>query len=1227
MSTAANKVTIDGNEAAACVAYKASEVIAIYPITPSSAMGELSDAWSAKGKRNLWGQVPTVVEMQSEAGAAGAVHGALQGGSLATTFTSSQGLLLMIPVMYKIAGELTPAVFHVAARSIATQALSIFGDHSDVMAVRSTGWAVLFSANVQECMDMALVAHAASLESRLPFVHAFDGFRTSHEVRKIDELSEADIRAIIDDKFVDAHRKRGLTPDAPVVRGMAHNPDTMFQARETVNPYYQAAPTVVERVLERFGARTGRHYKLFEYQGAPDAERVIIIMGSGCEVAAQAAAALGAKGEKVGVLTVRLYRPFSAEHFIAALPPTVRTIAVLDRTKEPGAAGEPLYEDVVTCLAEARAASQGPKAEVRVVSGRYGLSSKDFTPAMAKTVFDEIAKDLPRNHFTIGIHDDVTGSSLPWDPDFITEDTDGVRAVFWGLGSDGTVGANKSAIKIIGDETDNYAQGHFEFDSKKAGTLTISHLRFGPRPICSPYLIQRASFIAVHQFGYIDRYDVLDNAQEGASFLLNSPYGPEEIWDKLPGVMQDQLRAKKINFYVIDAYGLARELGMGRRMNTIMQTCFFAISGVLPVEEALGHIRESIRKTYGKRGQTVVDRNLAVVDKALSQLFQVKLPENGARGPERPRVIPENAPEFVQTVTARLIAGDGNRVPVSLLPVDGTWPVGTTKWEKRGLALQVPVWDADLCIQCGKCVMVCPHAVIRAKVCEAGLLEGAPAGVNSIPASWREFPGQRYVLQVSNMDCTGCTLCSEVCPATAKVNGNGEGNGKAPAPHKALDMVPIEEQLPGTAAWDFFLNLPDITQPAPIEFGLVKNVQLAQPRFEFSGACMGCGETPYLKLLSQLFGDRALIANATGCSSIYGGNLPTTPWTTDAQGRGPAWANSLFEDNAEFGLGMRLAVDQLQGRASSLLRRLEPVLGPDLVEAILQADQSTDKGVEEQRQRVAALRDRLRQLQADMAKQAGTVDADGKIGADLLDAADYLVAKQVWIVGGDGWAYDIGYGGLDHVLASDREVKLLVLDTEVYSNTGGQASKSTPLGAVAKFASSGKRTGKKDLALMAMAYGHVYVAQVAFGANDAQFVKAFREAATFDGPSLIIAYSPCIAHGFEMERNLDQQKLAVESGHWPLFRYDPRRIAAGKNPLIMDSKMPSIPMTQYLSTEGRFRQLQELEPEVFERLALESQREALMRRRRYEAIAAAMVDGEVQATVAPVKAPAPTATA
>jgi pyruvate-ferredoxin/flavodoxin oxidoreductase len=1188
----AKHATLDGNEAVATVAYQLSEVVAIYPITPSSPMGEWADQWASEGKPNLWGSVPQVVEMQSEGGAAGAVHGALQAGALSTTFTASQGLLLMIPNMYKIAGELTAAVFHVAARSLAAQGLSIFGDHSDVMAARATGYAMLASNSVQEAADLALIAHAAALESRIPFVHFFDGFRTSHEMMRIEPPDAAQIRAMIDDDLVRAHRARGLTPDHPFIRGTAQNPDVYFQGREAVNPYYLACPTIVQTAMDRFAGMTGRRYRLFDYVGADDAERVLVLMGSGAEAAEEAVEALVKRGEKVGLVKVRLFRPFSAAHFLLALPPTVRTLTVLDRTKEPGSVGEPLYLDVVAAVHESAGLNRPG-----VIGGRYGLSSKEFTPAMVKAILDECGRDRPRNHFTIGIRDDVTHTSLDFDPAFSTEDPETVRAVFYGLGSDGTVGANKNSIKIIGQETDLHAQGYFVYDSKKAGSVTVSHLRFGPRPIRSTYLISRAGFVACHQFSFLDRIDVLREADEGATFLLNSPYGPDEVWDHLPLSVQQQVLKKKLRFFVINAFKVAHENGMGGRINTVMQTCFFALSGVLPREQAIASIKKAIAKTYGKRGQSVVDKNCAAVDAALARLHEVQVPEAATAVVDRPPVVAAEAPEFVRRVTALMMAGEGDSLPVSAVPADGTYPVGTTKWEKRNIAQDIPVWDETICIQCGKCVLVCPHAVIRGKVYDPAALADAPPTFKSTAARWQGRKDEKYTLQVAPEDCTGCRLCVEVCPV----------KNKSEVRLKAINMRPQEPLREAEREnWDFFLKLPDADRQG-VRHDSVKDVQLLEPLFEFSGACAGCGETPYLKLMSQLFGDRALIANATGCSSIYGGNLPTTPWTTNRDGRGPAWSNSLFEDNAEFGLGMRLALDKQAEYAAELVRRLSVRVGDELTRGLLEADQSTESGINEQRDRVRLLRERLKGEESPEAR-------------DLLALADMLVKKSVWIVGGDGWAYDIGFGGVDHVLASGRNVNLLVLDTEVYSNTGGQMSKSTPRAAVAKFAAAGKRGAKKDLALIAMSGGAAYVARVAMGANDVHTLNVFREAEAFDGPSLILAYSHCVAHGYDMAHGMEQQKLAVQTGYWPLLRYNPALVKEGKNPLTLDSKAPSLPLKQYIYNESRYTMLVQSRPETARELLLLAEQDVRDRWRLYETLAAAPSG---QLAVAPVNGAAP----
>ena len=1147
------KTTIDGNEAVANVAYRLSEVIAIYPITPSSTMGEFSDEWASKKKPNLWGTVPLVAEMQSEGGAAGAVHGALQTGALTTTFTASQGLLLMIPNMYKIAGELTATVFHVSARSLAAQALSIFGDHSDVMATRQTGWAMLASRSPQEGHDMALIANAATLESRVPFLHFFDGFRTSSEVNKIELLSDEDLLAMISEERIAEHRARALSPEHPVLRGTAQNPDVYFQAREASNPFYLRCPEIVQQAMDRFAKLTGRSYHLFDYAGAPDAERVIVLMGSGAETAEETAHYLAERGEKVGVLTVRLYRPFAIEAFLKALPATVRSIAVLDRTKEPGSIGEPLYQDVVTAISEGMSQGVAPFGSApRIFAGRYGLSSKEFTPAMVKAIFEELGKPQPKNHFTIGIVDDVTHSSIEFDTAFSIAAKDVSRCVFFGLGADGTVGANKNSIKIIGEETENGAQGYFVYDSKKSGSLTISHLRFGPRPIRAPYLIGvgDANFVACHQFTFLERLDVLKYAAPGAVFLLNSIYGPDEVWKHLPREVQTVILEKKLRFFVIDAYEVAQKTGMGGRINTIMQTCFFAISGVLPRDEAIAQIKKSIYKTYGKRGEAVVQRNYEAVDQTLANLYEVKVPAEVNSEIGRAKPVSDQAPEFVRDVLGPIIGFNGDALPVSALPVDGSFPTGTAQWEKRNIALEIPVWEPDLCIQCGKCAFVCPHAVIRMKVYEPAALTEAPATFKSTEAKFKEMPGMRFTIQVAPEDCTGCALCVEVCPAKDKTQVGRRAINMA-------EQIPLRETE--RANWDFFLSIPDVARDA-VQPTTVKNSQLLRPLFEFSGACAGCGETPYVKLVSQLFGDRMVVANATGCSSIYGGNLPTTPWTFNAEGRGPAWSNSLFEDNAEFGLGFRLTLDKQQEFATELVREFAAELGSELVTGLLEANQRNEAGILEQRQRVAVLRQKLAGIRSPRARH-------------LEQLAASLVRRSVWIIGGDGWAYDIGYGGLDHVLASGRNVNILVLDTEVYSNTGGQASKSTPRAAVAKFAAQGKGLPKKDLGMIAMSYGYVYVARVAMGYNDQQTLRAFLEADAYEGPSLIIAYSHCIAHGIDMRKGLEQQRLAVQSGIWPLYRYNPALIDEGKNPLTIESKDPTVAVRDYAYNETRYRML------------------------------------------------------
>jgi pyruvate-ferredoxin/flavodoxin oxidoreductase len=1166
-------VTVDGNEAAAYVAHKINEVIAIYPITPSSAMGEHADAYSAEGQTNIWGTVPLVVEMQAEGGAAGAVHGALQTGALTTTFTASQGLLLMIPNMYKIAGELTPAVFHVSARSVDCQALSIFGDHSDVMAVRQTGWGLLASNSPQEIMDMALISQAAALEARVPLVHFFDGFRTSSEVNKVEELTKEDMRAMIDDELVMAHRARAMNPERPFIRGTAQNPDVFFQARETVNPFYLKTPEIVQEAMDKFAGIVGRQYHLFDYIGAPDAEHVIVMMGSGAEVAHETVEHLVAQGEKVGLLKVRLYRPFSVEHFVAALPKTTKLVATLDRTKEPGSAGEPLYQDCVTAMAET-------DTPIKVIGGRYGLSSKEFTPAMVKGLFDEMKKGRTKNHFTVGIQDDVTHTSIDYDPGFNIEGDDVVRAMFYGLGSDGTVGANKNSIKIIGEDTPNYAQGYFQYDSKKAGAVTVSHLRFGPRPIRHTCLITSANFVACHQFVFLEQFDVLENAAHGATFLLNAPYGSNEVWDKLPRKVQQQIIDKEIQFYVIDAYRVAKETGMGVRINTIMQTCFFGISGVLPRDDAIAAIKEAIKKTYGKRGEAVVQKNYAAVDAALANLYRVEVMEQATSKIEMPPVVPPEAPEFVQTVTATIMARKGDLLPVSMLPVDGTYPSGTTQWEKRNIALEIPVWEPDICIQCAKCALACPHASIRFKIYDEALLADAPPTFKSAKARGKEYAGMVATIQTAPEDCTGCGLCIEACPVKDKTEPK----------RKAINLAP---QIPLRATerenYKFFLSLPEFDR-TQVKIDTVKGSQLLRPLFEYSGACAGCGETPYVKLATQLFGDRMLISNATGCSSIYGGNLPTTPYTFDENGRGPTWSNSLFEDNAEFGFGFRLTIDKQTEYARELVDSLRGAIGEELAADLLNAEQVTEADIAAQRARVATLKEKLAGL-------------DTPEAAQLKSLADMLVKRSVWIVGGDGWAYDIGYGGLDHVLASGRNVNVLVLDTQVYSNTGGQASKATPRAAVAKFAAGGKAMPKKDLGMIYMTYGNVYVAQVAMGANDRQTVRALVEAESYDGPSLIIAYSHCIAHGITMRLGFDQQQLAVDSGAWVLYRYDPRRAEQGLNPLQLDSKAPKVPVKDYAYNETRFKMLTQSKPEEAARLLALMQQDANERWRTYEQFA------------------------
>ncbi|MCG7877646.1 MAG: pyruvate:ferredoxin (flavodoxin) oxidoreductase [Candidatus Thiodiazotropha taylori] len=1179
-----NMVTIDGNEAAAYIAHLTNEIIAIYPITPASPMGEWSDEWSARGIKNIWGSVPDVIEMQSEAGAAGTVHGALQAGSLSTSFTASQGLLLMIPNMYKIAGELTPTVLHVSARSLAVQALSIFGDHSDVMACRATGYAMLCSASVQEVADFALIAQAATLESRVPYLHFFDGFRTSHEVNKIHLPNEESIRAMLDEEWITAHRQRALSPDHPVIRGTSQNPDVYFQGRETVNPVYTDASSILQSTMDRFARLTGRQYSLFEYLGAEQPERLIMLMGSGIGAAQEAVEHLVAEGELVGMVKVRLFRPFDTARLLATVPASVQKIAVLDRTKEPGADGEPLYKDVLGAFAQAY--NEGRRSQLpRIVGGRYGLSSKEFTPAMVKGIFEELALDRPRNPFTVGIIDDLSKTSLPWDSRFRPAASQGVTAcLFYGLGADGTVSANKNSIKIIGEQTENHAQGYFQYDSKKSGAVTVSHLRFGSDPINSTYLIgeDEASFVACHQPTFPDRYEMLDKAKPGGVFLLNTSAEPDEVWQTLPGKMQRQIIDKALSFYIIDAYAIADKTGMGRRINTIMQTCFFAISDLLDQDRAIELIKQAVKKSYGRKGARLLQRNYDAIDAALAGLHPVQVPQAVTRDETPKAVVPADAPPFVQQVTSLIIAGLGDAVPVSLMPSDGTWPVGTTAYEKRNIALQLPKWEMDLCTHCGKCPLVCPHAAIRSKVFPEALTENAPDSfLHTQVKGGKDFePGSHISYQVAPDDCTGCGLCVEICPIRDKKD-----------PHrKALNMVDDKSyHRQERANWDFFLTLPEYDRTR-LKQTTLKGSMIMQPLFEFSGACVGCGETPYIKLATQLFGDRMLIANATGCSSIYGGNLPTTPYTTNPEGRGPTWSNSLFEDNAEFGLGMRIAIDKQRDQAITLIHEMQEQLGGELCDALLDSEQQNEAEIFEQRQRIDMLKEKL----------AGLDTPEGK---RLLAVADSLARKSVWLVGGDGWAYDIGYGGVDHVLASGRNVNILLLDTETYSNTGGQTSKATPLGAVAKFSASGKPTNKKDIALMAMSYGNVYVGQVAFGAKDVHTLRIFLEAESYEGPSLIICYSPCIAHGVDLSNNIRQQELAVDSGHWPLFRYDPRRTEKGENPLKMDSKEPSIPYRDFASTETRFSVLERTHPDLSERFMRQAQQHIKTRYQLYEQLA------------------------
>jgi pyruvate-ferredoxin/flavodoxin oxidoreductase len=1172
------KRTLEGNEAVARVAYAVSEICSIYPITPSSTMAELTDVWAASGKKNIWGQVPDIMEMQSEGGAAGTAHGALQTGALTTTFTASQGLMLMLPNMYKIAGELTAAVFHVAARSLAAQGLSIFGDHQDVMAARTTGFAQLASSSVQVAQDMALISHSATLESRVPFIHFFDGFRTSHEVSKIDLLSMQQISAMMSAELVYEHRSRALNPDNPFIRGTAQNPDVYFQGRESVNRFYAVTPAIVQATMDRFAEITGRQYRLFDYYGDPKATRVIILMGSGAETVRQTISALPDKD--YGVVNVRLFRPFSMEHLLAAIPDSTKAIAVLDRTKEIGASGEPLYQDVVTSLAEA--VSDGElRAMPKVIGGRYGLSSKEFTPAMVKTIFEELAKPKPKNHFTIGINDDVTHTSLDYDTSFQIEGDNVTRALFFGMGSDGTVGANKNSIKIIGENTDLYCQGYFVYDSKKSGSQTVSHLRFGPDDIQAPYLIQSAGFIAVHKFALINKIEVLRNAADKAVLLLNSSWSASDVWDQLPQPVQQTIIDRGIRLYVIDASKVALDAGMGKRINTVMQACFFALSGVLPRDEAISQIKRAIEKTYKAKGEAVIERNFAAVDSALDHLHEVEIPKGRLSTRLLDDVVPQEAPRFVREVTAEMMRGHGDDLPVSMLPVDGTYPSGTTKWEKSNVSDRVPVWEPDLCIQCGNCSFVCPHSVIRAKFYHESALKEAPESFPSAPISARGFPETRYSLQVYLEDCTGCNLCVDACP----VKSPDDPEFRA---INMTDKAPLLEQ--GRTDIEFFEQLA-FNDRATLDFSSVRGAQFLQPLFEFSGACAGCGETPYVRLLSQLFGPRLLVANATGCSSIYGGNLPTTPWSQNAEGSGPAWSNSLFEDNAEFGLGMRIAADHHAGIARQLVDELKPQIGEDLAHELMHGGQRVGSEIRAQRRRVADLKKRLAQI-----VEAGQ---NGKAAA-LLSIVDHLVRRSIWLVGGDGWAYDIGAGGLDHVLAGGRNVNVLVLDTEVYSNTGGQMSKATPLGASARFASAGKRIGKKSLALQAISYGNVYVAQVAMGANPQQTLLAMREAEEYQGPSLILAYSHCIAHGFDLADGMKQQKLATASGYWPLLRYNPTLRAAGKKPFVLDSPRPSIPLSEYAYNEMRYKILLKTHPEEAEKLMQSAQELVELRWQTYE---------------------------